>query len=104
MAAPAVNESFGMVYIEAVACGVPSIATSTGGPAALITSDGADADGWLVRPDDADDLATTLTAALTNPIERARRAANGLGHVRRQYAWPRVADRYQQLYEREAHR
>ncbi|MER5648690.1 glycosyltransferase family 4 protein [Streptosporangium sp. NPDC002524] len=104
MAAPAVNESFGMVYIEAAACGVPPIATRTGGPAALITSDGADADGWLVRPDDADDLAATLIAALTDPAERARRAANGLERVRRQYAWPRVADRYQQLYEQEAHR
>ncbi|WP_404828640.1 glycosyltransferase [Spongiactinospora rosea] len=50
MAAPAINESFGMVYIEATACGVPPIATSTGGPATLITGHGAHADGWLIPP------------------------------------------------------
>ncbi|PZG45874.1 hypothetical protein C1I98_15080 [Spongiactinospora gelatinilytica] len=104
MAAPAVNESFGMVYIEAAACGVPPIATSTGGPATLITGHGAHADGWLVPPDDVGELAATLTAALTNPIERARRAANGVQHVRQHHAWPRVADRYERLYHEEVHR
>lgn len=104
MAAPAVNESFGMVYIEAAACGVPPIATNTGGPATLITPDGTGADGWLVRPDDVGDLVATLSAALTDPAERARRAANGLHRTRRSFAWSRVADRYLQLYHEEVHR
>ncbi|MEV0754976.1 glycosyltransferase family 4 protein [Streptosporangium sp. NPDC050280] len=99
MAAPAVNESFGMVYIEAAACGVPPIATSTGGPATLITARGPQADGWLVAPDDVADLAAALTSALADPAERTRRSANGVDHVRRDYAWPRVADRYQQVYQ-----
>ncbi|MFI6296647.1 glycosyltransferase family 4 protein [Nonomuraea sp. NPDC050790] len=103
MAAPAVNESFGMVYIEAAACGVPPIATNTGGPATLITHNGPDADGWLVRPDDMDDLTAALGVALTDPSERARRAANGLQRVRRSCAWARVADQYLQLYYEQAH-
>ncbi|MFI6324800.1 glycosyltransferase family 4 protein [Nonomuraea sp. NPDC050556] len=101
MAAPAVNESFGMVYIEAAACGVPSIATNTGGPASLITAHGPDADGWLVKPDDPHNLAVTLAAALADPAERLRRAINGVEKVRRGYAWSRVADQYQEVYEDE---
>lgn len=99
MVAPAVNESFGMVYIEAAACGTPSIATNTGGPAGIITSHGSHADGWLVKPDDVDDLAATLVAALTDPAERARRAANAVRNTHRFYGWAAVADRYQELYE-----
>ncbi|WP_182884203.1 glycosyltransferase [Microbispora sp. H10885] len=99
MVAPAVNESFGMVYIEAAACGIPPIATNTGGPAGIITSHGRRADGWLVKPDDVDDLAATLVTALTDPAERARRAANAVRNTHRSYSWTAVADRYQELYE-----
>jgi glycosyltransferase involved in cell wall biosynthesis len=99
MAAPAVNESFGLVYIEAAACGVPPIATATGGPASVITDQGRNADGWLVQPDDVEDLTKTLLTALASPRERARRADNALRNVRRNYAWSRIADRYQELYE-----
>ncbi|MEV0827974.1 glycosyltransferase family 4 protein [Nonomuraea rubra] len=103
MAAPAVNESFGMVYIEAAACGVAPVAAAAGGPATLITAQGPQANGWLVKPDDVQDLAQTLLTALTHRNERARRAANALQLARRRYAWSRVADRYEDVY-REARR
>ncbi len=99
MVAPAVNESFGMVYIEAQACGTPPIATSTGGPATLITSHGPHADGWTVNPDDVRDLADTLAAALAGTTERARRAANGATRARARYSWPTIADQYQAIYD-----
>ncbi|MFF5110250.1 glycosyltransferase family 4 protein [Streptosporangium sp. NPDC000509] len=103
MVAPAVNESFGMVYIEAAACGTPPIATNTGGPASIITGCGSRADGWLVKPDNVTDLVETLSAALADPVERARRAANAARHTHRSYSWAAVADRYQRLCEEAAH-
>ncbi|WP_327591368.1 glycosyltransferase family 4 protein (plasmid) [Nonomuraea sp. NBC_00507] len=100
MAAPAVGESFGMVYVEAMACGVPPIATHTGGPADFIVSSGPQANGWTVRPDDPHHLASALQEALINPGERARRGRNAAALAHSTYGWPTVVNRYQALYER----
>ncbi|WP_147964795.1 glycosyltransferase [Streptomyces malaysiensis] len=50
MVAPAVGAPFGMVYLEAMACGTPPIATTTDGPARTIKATGIHATGWLVAP------------------------------------------------------
>ncbi|GAA3517594.1 glycosyltransferase involved in cell wall biosynthesis [Streptosporangium album] len=99
MVAPAVDEPFGMVYIEAMSCGTPPVATATGGPARTITPAGPHANGWTVRPNNAPDLAATLIHALTHPGERARRAHNGSAHAYNTYSWQTVADRYTAIYE-----
>ncbi|GAA0270295.1 hypothetical protein GCM10010302_04830 [Streptomyces polychromogenes] len=98
MVAPAVNEPFGMVYLEAMACGTPPIATATGGPARTITGTGLHATGWLVAPDNPDDLAHTLTAALGDRQELGRRATNARTHVENNYSWARTTDHYLNLY------
>ena len=51
-AAPSVDEPFGLVYLEAMAAGLPPIATNTGGPASFINVDPGQPTGWLVPPDD----------------------------------------------------
>ncbi|MGR6998319.1 glycosyltransferase family 4 protein [Yinghuangia aomiensis] len=99
MVAPAVDEPFGMVYLEAMACGTPPIATATGGPARTITPAGPDATGWLVAPDDPRNLADTLTAALGDTAERQRRATNGRAHAQATYSWTRTSDRYLTVYD-----
>ncbi|MEO1802877.1 MAG: glycosyltransferase family 4 protein, partial [Cyanobacteria bacterium J06629_2] len=50
-------EAFGNVAIEALACGVPIIAYSRGGPAEIVR-DGKT--GWLVEPDNVSELATAI--------------------------------------------
>ncbi|MEO1466511.1 MAG: glycosyltransferase, partial [Cyanobacteria bacterium J06633_1] len=50
-------EAFGNVAIEALACGVPLIAYSRGGPAEIVR-DGKT--GWLVEPDNVSELATAI--------------------------------------------
>ncbi|WP_328589721.1 glycosyltransferase family 4 protein [Nonomuraea aridisoli] len=99
MVAPAVNEPFGMVYLEAMACGTPPIATATGGPARTIIRSGPDATGWLAAPDDADDLARIIVAAVQDVDERNRRAANGRTHIADTYSWARTTDRYLAVYD-----
>jgi glycosyltransferase involved in cell wall biosynthesis len=102
MAAPSVWESFGMVYIEAAACGTPPIAARIGGPLGILTTDGPNANGWMARPDDTADLAYTLVQALDNRAERARRGANATAHAHRNYSWSTIADTYQALYRHTA--
>ncbi|MGW2612970.1 glycosyltransferase family 4 protein [Streptomyces mirabilis] len=99
MVAPAVNEPFGMVYLEAMACGTPPIATATGGPARTITATGPHASGWLVDPDNPDDLANTLVTAILDTAERQRRGTAGRAHVQATYSWTRTADRYLTIYD-----
>ncbi|MDH6132426.1 D-inositol-3-phosphate glycosyltransferase [Kitasatospora sp. MAA4] len=98
MVAPAVNEPFGMVYLEAMACATPPICTATGGPAHTIIPDGDHATGWLVRPHDPSDLAEAIVRAVADPAERERRAANGRRHTLSTYRWASVADRYEEQY------
>jgi glycosyltransferase involved in cell wall biosynthesis len=57
------EEGFGMVLLEAMACGVPVVSTRSGGPDGIIT-DGED--GFLVPRDDAAALSTRLAQLLEN--------------------------------------
>ena len=71
-------ETYGMVVTEALARGVPVIATSVGGvPEALGTGPDGNRPGLLVRPGDAEALGEALRAWLTDPglRERLRDAA-----------------------------
>jgi glycosyltransferase involved in cell wall biosynthesis len=99
MVAPSVNEPFGMVYIEAMAAGTPPISSNSGGPAKIITSEGKNANGWTVEPDDVYDLSKTIVEAIQNKEELKRRAANGVRHAREVYDWLTVVSRYRDAYK-----
>jgi D-inositol-3-phosphate glycosyltransferase len=91
---PSYYESFGMVALEAMACGAPVVASRVGGLATTI-QDGVT--GYLVPEADAPALADRIRALLAEPALRARfgRAARRLaGH----YRWPCVALRVCRLY------
>ena len=60
LVAPSVDEPFGQVYLEAMACGLPVIATPTGGPLSFVNTAPGRPNGWLVDPDDEAALAGTL--------------------------------------------
>jgi glycosyltransferase involved in cell wall biosynthesis len=80
---PSTREGFGMVVLEANACGIPVITVRHPGNAAadLIVQD---VNGWVVEPTP-DALAAAIRQAMTWP----RDAAGITGHVRR-YSWPAV--------------
>ena len=100
LVAPSFNEPFGQVYLEAMATGIPVIATRSGGPLDFVVGTGPQANGWVCEVDDQESLAEVLFQALTEVEERQRRGSNALALVKREYEWMEIARRYAQLYRR----
>jgi glycosyltransferase involved in cell wall biosynthesis len=90
-------EPFGMVALEAMACGVPVVATAVGGLVDTVV-DGET--GSHVPPRRPDDLARTLTDLLSSPRLLAAMGAAGAERARRRYGWDTVATRVARLYTR----
>jgi glycosyltransferase involved in cell wall biosynthesis len=99
MVMPSINESFGQVFVEAMACGVAVIAANAGGPPSFVNVDPARPNGWLVEPDDEEGLARAMVEAINDPAERARRAANGMEVTRRDFSWAALAHQTAEIYE-----
>ncbi len=91
---PSLYESFGMVALEAMACGAPVVASDVGG-LSYIVRDGET--GYLVPERDPRALADCLNRLLRDPELRARLGKRGI-EVAREYAWTRVADQIETLY------
>jgi glycosyltransferase involved in cell wall biosynthesis len=98
--APSYYEPFGQVFLEAMATGVPVVATRSGGPLDFVVDSGEKANGWLCDVDDVDGLATVLADALANEGERRRRGENALALVRNRYDWRQIAGQYVATYRR----
>lgn len=88
VAVPSHNESFGLVALEAQACGTPVVAAAVGGlPVAV--ADGVS--GVLVGTHRTDDWADALASVALRPRYRAELAAAAVGHARR-FSWDRTTD------------
>jgi len=92
---PSVAEAFGLVLVEAMACGLPVIAADAHGPAELVAA----GTGWLVPPDDQNALAETLLAAASDATERKKRGNSAHRHSRSRYGWPLIATRVVDIYD-----
>ncbi|UCC65722.1 MAG: glycosyltransferase [Anaerolineae bacterium] len=93
---PSHYESFGMVALEAMACGTPVIASKVGG-LAFTVQDGVT--GFHVPDRDPEALADRMTAVLCDAGLRerlGRQAAQWAGR----YSWPAVANQIVALYDR----
>lgn len=93
---PSHYESFGMVALEAMACGTPVVASQVGGLAFLV-QDGVT--GYTVPVDDPQALAHRLLDLLQDHELRSRLGAQALV-VAHQYAWEKIATRMIQLYRK----
>lgn len=96
--APSVDEPFGQVYLEAMASGLPVLATRSGGPVSFINVDPARPNGWLVTPDAEQELAAAIVTATTSRTERERRGRRGRAIVERDFGWRHVAQRFDAIY------
>ncbi len=77
------NETFGQVYIEAMACGAPVIGTNVGGIPEVITDN---FDGFLVEPDNPSMLTQRLEELLYDESRRKEFILNGLKTVRKKFS------------------
>ena len=92
---PSHYESFGLVALEAMACGVPVVASRVGGLPYLVR-DGET--GFLVPDNDPPALAERLRQVLTEPGLQERLGRRAL-EVARAYSWRKVAEENLALYE-----
>ena len=96
-------EPFGMVAVEAMACGVPVVATAVGGHLDTVV-DGQT--GVHVEPRRPEALAAALNRLLADPARRARMGAAGAERARARYGWDEVAratlDAYHGVVDRAA--
>jgi glycosyltransferase involved in cell wall biosynthesis len=84
-----VREQFGLVLVEGMACGLPAIAVDRLGPAEII-EDGRT--GWLVEPDDVDQLADAMVVVLEDDSERLRRGIAAARAASARWSWPALAE------------
>lgn len=88
-------EPFGLVIIEAMACGVPVVAANRGAPLEIIT-DGVD--GLLVDPERTDQLAGVIKDLLEDPPRRKELADRAREVALRRYDPNRYARRMEAIY------
>jgi D-inositol-3-phosphate glycosyltransferase len=91
---PSHYESFGMVALEGMACGRPTVATSAGGPA-YVVEDGSS--GLLTPPDNPAALADRLERLLADDELRATIGAAAAERAQR-FSWPSIACDIQRVY------
>jgi glycosyltransferase involved in cell wall biosynthesis len=96
---PSYNEPFGQVLLEAMACGLPVIATRSGGPPSFVNTEPGRPNGWLIEPDDLDALADALVEAVNDAEARRERADNAYAQIRAAYSWQALAPRFVASYE-----
>jgi len=89
------TESFGIVNLEAMACGVPIVASEIGGVPDVV-KDGEN--GLLVPPRDPNALADAIIYLLENEDVRRKMGERGKEMVR-DYTWERIAEKTEKVYE-----
>jgi D-inositol-3-phosphate glycosyltransferase len=90
-------EPFGMVPLEAMACGVPVVASAVGGHLDTVL-DGRT--GALVPPRDPAALAQRLRELLADPARLAAIGSAAVTRARSRYGWGRIASETELLYHR----
>jgi N-acetyl-alpha-D-glucosaminyl L-malate synthase BshA len=93
---PSEMEAFGLAALEAMACGVPPVATRTGGVPDLITHG---VDGFTEPVSDTDAQAARLIQLLTDPRLHAEMAAQARKTARTRFSTDLVIPQYEVYYE-----
>ena len=93
---PSRSESFGLVALEAAACGIPVVAAAVGGLRTLVR-DGQT--GYLIDGRDPADYAKAIDSILASSDRAAAFGAAGAA-VASRYPWSGLAGRLRTIYQR----
>lgn len=91
---PSMAESFGMVFVEAMSCGLPVIGARVGGVPDIIKED----NGILVEPGSVQDVIDAIQTLSTDSQLRQSMGKANRDKAVAQYAWRSVADSYELIY------
>ncbi|WP_338762130.1 glycosyltransferase [Massilia sp. METH4] len=90
------REGFGIATIEAMACGVPAVASDVPGNSDVLSGSGG---GMLVPLDDEETVARAVAGLLADPDRRARMGAEGRDDAVRRFSTARVQAMVHAFYE-----
>jgi N-acetyl-alpha-D-glucosaminyl L-malate synthase BshA len=94
---PSLHESFGLVALEAMACGVVPLVTSRGGASEFIQDR---VNGFLRDPDDIAGMAAAAIEVLTDPVLHAQLVEEGRRDAAAEFGASCVVKQYLELYDR----
>jgi len=87
-------EAFGIVALEAAACGLPVVIGDSGGaPETVLDGD----TGFVVPPDNAGEVAERLAELLTDRDRARAMGERGRDRAMRQWTWQRSGERLRKL-------
>lgn len=89
------NESFGIVLLEAMACGRPVVASDIEGYRSVVTDT---VDGLLVPPKNPEALAQAIILLANNPTQRKNMGQAGRKKAEK-YSWKNVVDQLEPIYQ-----
>jgi glycosyltransferase involved in cell wall biosynthesis len=90
---PSRYENFSNAVLEAMACGVPFLASDVGGNR-ILADTGA---GWLFQPNSVSSLCACLRNIEENPLEMKKRGEIGARYARASYDWSVSAERLERI-------
>ncbi len=94
---PSLSEGLSLALLEAMASGKPVVATLVGGNPELIDHGRT---GFLVQPENANDLAANLVKLLSDPGMMQQFGRQAAGRVQQHFSMGQMVDRYRNLYAR----
>lgn len=98
---PSRKEGMPLALLEAMAAGLPVVATNVGGMPEVVTHGKT---GLIVPPEDPDSLAEAILSIASEPALRKRYGEAGRTHVNRHFSLDTMFDQTMELYRREAER
>ncbi len=92
-----IADSFGQVFIEAMACGLPVICADIGGPKEIVVEG---ITGLKAKPNDEDSTVEVLEYAIQHPEVMRKYGENGYRRVLEEYSIGSVAKKHIEVYKK----
>lgn len=92
---PSINESFGMVFLEAWSCKKPVIGADIGAIRSVISNG---IDGLLMQPTNVNDLKEKILLLSNDKNLRTKLGLNGFTKTVENYTWPVIVKKYRDVF------